>query len=965
MTAEALFRSAAETAITADTLRNALQRVCAKGRLPELRGGDDGLPPKRSRHPLRPVLQELRQGILAELALHSREESAASSGAAFVAAPEGSVAQSATVVAANALAAPPQGPCSSAADTAIEPLCVGLSLRDVDEVPLRTRTAYISLQDSEKTEVTLGCPSCRRPVEVCIQAEADDSVKSLGSTVEAATPATSSTRQVSTAQHGRVGCLAMGVSYCAVLCDCDRQSFLKAMVLGQSLATCGSTRDRVLLHSPDVPKVYQKALALVWSLQPIGCRWGLLPGRKRFGAASAATRLMGLQLREYSKVLILELGLVFLANPDSIFDHDCPAGIFKAVPEEDAGGGNVSARAGGALKRLDTSLLLLEPNEGAFWRISSDLCGQGVSWPPRGKVSAPLGCGPGLFAEYLTRFYSTFFSGDWQEISAVFAPLLVVDRQLSVAEQGGPAVVLMQNGSWWDSIETSLTGGEDPGNASSFLTGAAALVVEELRQTGRIPSVLGEAARSRCAECGTIDTDGVEDPVEGGWQCRFCWEALMFQASSELNQIDTSAEETDELWRVLGKYYLKDRRQRWTWSGTGLLPGWIEFRPKGVLWTRDCGVGAWEPVGGGRLAVHIAGGSEGESSEVRYIMQTGGNSGRKQGRGGNFLELSEWQREVFGPLGFGSLPRPEYRARAWPWRAPASYSNAGQRESSWHGRNDESYRRTTAERSISTPPTRKGMAPPPEDPAASIQTRVSSNDPVAARRKLAYLFSPSSSSPSASAQDVAMASRAGLPHVPPPKAASTTETATGSVDNGIKAVAASPPAREAGVDASGARSKLGYLFPSSAPSACAEDAAMGSHAEEPQELPPKAAAKTESSTRSVDNGISAVAASPPVREAAANANGARNKLAYLFPSSPSSASVEEIASDIRFGAPKPSPVAAVAEMQSETMTSAVETQALETTNGGASAMGDPSTSLAPSASPARKQDARSKLAYLL
>ena len=188
-------------------------------------------------------------------------------------------------------------------------------------------------------------------------------------------------------------------AYCAVLCDGEAQNCLEALVLGHSVAVSGSTRDRVLLYSPNIPTSYLDVLTSVWQLQVIGKDWARLPGCRKFGSATAASRLTVLQLRTDAKVIILDLGVVVCRNLDSLFNLDCPAAAFHSTQ-------------GG--KTLDASLLLLQPDVTAMNRIIADIGGNGPAGPPRPSCPANghEGASADLFEEYLTCFYNCFYGGN-------------------------------------------------------------------------------------------------------------------------------------------------------------------------------------------------------------------------------------------------------------------------------------------------------------------------------------------------------------------------------------------------------------------------------------------------------------------------------------------------------------------------------------------------------------------------
>jgi len=105
----------------------------------------------------------------------------------------------------------------------------------------------------------------------------------------------------------------------------------------------------------------------------------------------------------------------------------------------------------------------------------------------------------------------------------------------------------------------------------------------------------------------------------------------------------------------LGACYAGPGRQRWGWASSNQA-GWIEFRPGGVLWTKDEGVGAWQAWGEesrARLSIHLC---RGDHNEVRHVMQLR--------RGGDQMELEELYREVVRPLGF-SRSSMERKVRCW------------------------------------------------------------------------------------------------------------------------------------------------------------------------------------------------------------------------------------------------------------------------------------------------------------
>lgn len=290
--------------------------------------------------------------------------------------------------------------------------CIHLSLQDPSDKPLDTGAACVVVNASGRTRTSLGCVHCRRPVDLDVQ------LQPLGKHDE-----TTSTASPKLSQKDRHAC-------CVVLTDSSEKRFLEALVLGRSLIDVGSTKDRILLYGHDVPTHYLQDLAVVW--QTKGCSSGAAPvasksdsrAKNRRALAGGQprphhlARLLALELTDYTKVLVCDLGFVFQQCPDPLFGLDCPAGFLKGPPGSAVGG-----------RDLEATLLLLQPDAKAFNRICDDLAPDSVSWWPRTTTEGGLrhsGHGRNalgaLFEEYLSRFYSTFYSGRWARMPSSSAP---------------------------------------------------------------------------------------------------------------------------------------------------------------------------------------------------------------------------------------------------------------------------------------------------------------------------------------------------------------------------------------------------------------------------------------------------------------------------------------------------------------------------------------------------------------
>ena len=151
-------------------------------------------------------------------------------------------------------------------------LDVGVTLKDANEYePLTTGEEQVKLRigthegwTQEDLEVMVACPTCRKPLGLCIREAAVSSSTSVGCYP---TPHGHSAGYEPTTASSSKCCVA------TVLPDGEQDGFLKAMLLGQSLISCGSTVERCLLHSDDVPGPYLDVLRGIWKLRRIGDWW--------------------------------------------------------------------------------------------------------------------------------------------------------------------------------------------------------------------------------------------------------------------------------------------------------------------------------------------------------------------------------------------------------------------------------------------------------------------------------------------------------------------------------------------------------------------------------------------------------------------------------------------------------------------------------------------------------------------
>lgn len=110
---------------------------------------------------------------------------------------------------------------------------------------------------------------------------------------------------------------------------------LGALGLGQALHDTGSTIDRVLMHTSDVPAVVLDALRSsgLWILHEVEYMHGCdkLGSMSAFGWQGIFTKLRLFGLSAYTKVLFLDLDILPLSSLDSLFELEAPAAMLKAT----------------------------------------------------------------------------------------------------------------------------------------------------------------------------------------------------------------------------------------------------------------------------------------------------------------------------------------------------------------------------------------------------------------------------------------------------------------------------------------------------------------------------------------------------------------------------------------------------------------------------------------------------------
>ncbi|CAE6971835.1 unnamed protein product [Symbiodinium natans] len=485
---------------------------------------------------------------------------------------------------------------------------VRLSFADGDtQQPLPTRTSEITVDQSQKATASLTCTHCRRPlkIDMMLSDPMEKSVKYLGKPRHA---------------------------YVAVLPDGKTTSFLQAWLLGLSLAAHGDGQgqarpERMLIHSPSVPRPYLQVLGKVWQLttEPLGSWPAILshptvlnPGQNRL------MRLRALGLK-FDKVLVIALGIVATDVLDDVFEASCPA--------------FVAEKTHAGPQQAGLPLMLLPCSHQAMRRVASDTGqrSQSVAFPPR----CVAGQGPVEGDEvlgYLKSFYRTFSQGDMQELPSELC--------LRMKFYGVKV---------WRHVEQLLRDGASTSASSDTEDLEGLLQLLRGNSGHNLSQTLTSVDNQRCGRCKAFDSRGTLDPLDGLWRCRFCWEHMLLDSAlKDPSCIPMPFHEIETLQKDLGDCFVPGERQRWRWKEWERDRTWVEFRPKGVLWHSRNRVGAWEMWtdrgGKQQLSMHFVDFDEDghRRPETRHLLEFH-NTG--------WARFEEYKREHFQPLGFVSEGR--------------------------------------------------------------------------------------------------------------------------------------------------------------------------------------------------------------------------------------------------------------------------------------------------------------------
>ncbi|CAE7568867.1 unnamed protein product [Symbiodinium pilosum] len=135
--------------------------------------------------------------------------------------------------------------------------------------------------------------------------------------------------------------------YAFLIClwGASREYLLGALVLGYSIKRTGSKHDRVCLYTSDVPHAHIQLLSRLWICRPIShidvAMEQLSFPDKEDRFAKVFTKLNGLALTEYEKVLMMDIDLLVRRNIDDLFELTPPAALRRGMNEVFLGHGQM------------------------------------------------------------------------------------------------------------------------------------------------------------------------------------------------------------------------------------------------------------------------------------------------------------------------------------------------------------------------------------------------------------------------------------------------------------------------------------------------------------------------------------------------------------------------------------------------------------------------------------------------
>eukprot|EP00927_Polykrikos_kofoidii_P029496 TRINITY_DN25504_c0_g1_i1.p1 TRINITY_DN25504_c0_g1~~TRINITY_DN25504_c0_g1_i1.p1 ORF type:complete len:1044 (+),score=174.76 TRINITY_DN25504_c0_g1_i1:63-3194(+) len=195
--------------------------------------------------------------------------------------------------------------------------------------------------------------------------------------------------------------------------------FLGALVTGWSLKATGSTVDRILLHTDDVPQAFEPILKQFWKLRRVDYLEGSQRMYKNYARSrfkAVFTKLQALSCTEYDKVLMLDLDMLIRRNVDDLFSLPAPAAMKRASGKEQPPHGGIfrgedlwRTHRDDMCSGINAGVMLLEPCKKVYERMVAEI--KDPQHPEHVGTYGPE-------QDYLSRFYCAFMGATWTHLHA-------------------------------------------------------------------------------------------------------------------------------------------------------------------------------------------------------------------------------------------------------------------------------------------------------------------------------------------------------------------------------------------------------------------------------------------------------------------------------------------------------------------------------------------------------------------
>jgi len=230
---------------------------------------------------------------------------------------------------------------------------------------------------------------------------------------------------------------------------------LGALVVGWSLASTGSSYDRLMLHTDDVPAQFLEMLSYYWILRPVQYLEGSPKMYKEYNRSrfkAVFTKLQALSCTDYSKLLMLDIDMLIRESLDDLFKLQAPAALKRASGrDQPEHGGPFHAEdlwrslRDDMCSGINAGVMLLQPDQRVYDRMVAEI--KDSRHPEHIGTYGPE-------QDYLSRFYCTFIRGAWTHLHARYNYQLMlpddyvskahrkldVRRDVAVAHYSGPRV---------------------------------------------------------------------------------------------------------------------------------------------------------------------------------------------------------------------------------------------------------------------------------------------------------------------------------------------------------------------------------------------------------------------------------------------------------------------------------------------------------------------------------------------